>query len=109
MPTLEASVRDQISLYVGGYISADELNDALPDTFDIDEADEQDGTELVMLVIGYLAEYQAEDRTEEGLRAALVGHASWSSEQSFTTFTTQPGVEAEIRVGARTPLQVVYG
>jgi hypothetical protein len=106
MQNLEASVRDQISLYVEGYLSADDLNDKLPDTSDLDEADGE-AVSLVMLVIGYLAEYQNGDRLEESLRDALREHASWSIERSsLSGVKTVPGFEVQVRAGAGTPLLV---
>ena len=110
MESLEASVRDQISLYVEGYITADDLNDRLPDTSSMDEADEPVGTELLMLVLGYLAEYQSGDRLEVSLREALREHISWSIDRSRETgISLQDGLQVQVRVGAGTPLQVVSG
>jgi hypothetical protein len=106
MPNLEASVRDQISLYVEGYISADDLNDALPDTWELDNAHETVAS-LVMLVIGLLAEQQNGDRLEDALRESLREHVSWTVERSnLSGVTTQPGLDVQVRAGAGTPLLV---
>jgi uncharacterized membrane protein len=114
MATLEApvrslaeSVRDWISLYVEGYKSADDLNDALPDTTVLDESGESDAMDLVMLVIGYLAEYQAGDRTDEELREALRQHASWSPQRQNEITLTAASEERE-RAAADRRLQVEY-
>jgi hypothetical protein len=105
MASLEASVRDQITLYVEGYISADELNDRLPDTWTIDDAAEPSATDLVMRVIGHLAEYQNGARLEEELRQSLADYVSWSIDRSqLSSVTTQSGLEVRVRVAAGTPL-----
>lgn len=108
MQSLETSVRDQISLYVEGFITPDELNDRLPDTVAIDQTDEPVGVELFMLVLGYLAEYQNGERPEVSLQDALREHVSWSIDRSrSSSVMTQNGLEIRIRAHAGTPLQVL--
>jgi hypothetical protein len=109
MANLDSAVRDQIALYVEDYISADRLNDALPDTWELDEADES-LTELVMLVIGYLAEYQSGGRLDEDLRKALAPYAGWSIDrQSVSNVKSQPGFLVRVGAAAGTPLLAVHG
>lgn len=108
MTELETSVRDQIALYVEDYISADRLNDLLPDTWQLDELDDDATTDLVMLVLGYLAEYQGGYRPEEELRAALAKHASWSIDRTASSVMVRPDLEVRTRVGAGTPLLAVH-
>lgn len=107
MATLEESVRDQISLYVAGYKTADGLNDSLPDTAVLDQAADDATTELVMLVIGYLAEYQRGDRLEVALRDALSSEVSWSLERTLLSAVSPTGLTIEVRAGAGTPLRLV--
>lgn len=71
MSELEASIRGLISTYIAGDISASELNDRLPDGWELDEADDAGATGLTLLAIGYLAGYQSGDRSERELREAL--------------------------------------
>lgn len=109
MKRLEASVRDQVALFVEGYLSAERFNDLLPNTELLDEADDPAATTVVMRAIGYLAEYQAGVRLEDEVRRALADDASWSIERStFSGVTLQAGLEAQVRADVGTPLQVVY-
>ena len=97
-------MRDQIALYVEKYISADKLNDVLPDTADLDAADDAPW-DLVMLVTGLLAEFQNGDRQEDSLREALRPYASWTKEPAqLSTVTPQAGLELRVHVAARTQL-----
>jgi hypothetical protein len=91
------------------YISADELYDRLPSTWDLDVVDDDDpGFRLTMVTMGLLSEYQANDRSEDGLRRALAPYISWSvSRPYFSAVTTQGDLELSVRVGAGTPLRVV--
>jgi hypothetical protein len=108
MTKLEASVRELISLYVEGYISADALNDALPGTSELDEAKDIALMRLVVLTIGYLAEYQAGELPEDALRAALEQHGGgWRLQRVIPADPDQAEPEAQVRVGADTPLQAV--
>jgi hypothetical protein len=109
MTDLEAAARDQVSLFVEGYISADELNDHLPSTWDLDAAGDDDpGFRLVMLTVGFLAEYQAGDRIEDDLRAALQPFVSWTiGRPDFSSVTGPNDLELSVRVGAGTSLRVV--
>lgn len=110
MKPLETSVRNQISLFVEGFLTADRFNELLPDTVALDESGEPVAIGLVMLAIGYLAEYQAGLRMEEDVREALAQEASWSVERgSYSAVVTlQAGLEAQARADVGTPLQVVY-
>jgi hypothetical protein len=109
MTELEASVRDQIALFVEGYSSADELNDRLPDLAELDDADDANTTELVMLVIGLLAEFQSGYQFESDLRNRLAEHAAWSIDRdALATGTTQTGLAVRVRAGAGTPLLAVH-
>ncbi len=71
MPELEASIRDLISRYLSGDITADELSDQLPDGWQLDEANDPAASDLALLAIGYLAGYQSGNRDEDELRTAL--------------------------------------
>src|SRR5947208_15015128 len=71
MPELEASIRDLISRYLIGDITADELSDQLPDGWELDEANDPGASDLALLAMGYLAGYQSGDRDEAALRDAL--------------------------------------
>lgn len=110
MRDLEASVRDSISRYVAGSITADALAQLLPDGWDVDEADEPRTTELVMRVVGYISEYDLDRRSEAELREALRPEASWFVDRDFTTaadVVTTPELETQVRPGAGTAPQVV--
>jgi hypothetical protein len=71
VPDLVASIRDLIARYLNGDVSADDLPELLPDGWDLDEVGDPAATELVMSVVGYLAEYQAGDRDEPNLHESL--------------------------------------
>jgi hypothetical protein len=71
MPELADSIRVSISRYLSRDISADDLNDQLPDGWDLDEANDPNASDLALAAIGYLAGYQSRDRDEDELRAAL--------------------------------------
>lgn len=71
MSELAESIRASISRYLDGELSAEDLNDVLPDGWDLDEANDPNATDLALAAIGYLAGYQSGDRTEADLRAAL--------------------------------------
>lgn len=104
MAALEASVRDQISLYVERYISAGELGDRLPGTDALDAASDAPW-ELVMVTTGLLAEFENGDRTEDGVREALRPYASWAIDRAqLSQVTTSAGLRLRVRVGAGTPL-----
>lgn len=96
MLKLEASVRDTIALFVEGYITASDLNDRLPDGWDLDQASDPATTDLVMLVIGYLSEFHNGDLSEKSLREALARHAPWSIKRTVSTLTA----DLELRVRA---------
>lgn len=68
---LEELIREAVSAYLDGSIDAGELNARLPDGWDLDESGDQNAAELALLAIGYLAGYQAGDRSEDELRGAL--------------------------------------
>ena len=110
MEPLEASVRNQLGLFVNGYLSADRLNDLLPDTFELDEAGDPALMALVMRAIGYLAEYQAGDRQEEDVRRALAPDASWTSNGGTFSAVTRPdgSAEPQVRVAVGRRLQAVF-
>ncbi len=110
MSTLEASVRDLIARYVASSITAEELSDRLPDGWDLDEAAEPVATDVVLRAIGYLAEYQRNDRSESELRKALKSDASWHVERSISPaakLITQSHSAVWVRADAGTPLQEV--
>lgn len=71
MSDFEASIRDLISRYLAREVDVDELNDHLPDGWELDEAGDPSATDLALFAIGYLAGYQSGDRDEEQLRSAL--------------------------------------
>lgn len=107
MTKLEASVRDQVALFVEGYITADRLNDVLPDTWEIDESNDASLVALTMRVIGHLAEYQSGAVFEEEVRSALAVDASWTINREFlSTVTTQQGLDAQVHAAVDTPLLV---
>ena len=105
MDSLEASVRNHVSLFVNGYVSADRLNDLLPDTGELDDAGDPVAVAVVMRTIGYLAEYQAGDRLEDDVRRSLSKDASWTSDGGvFSAAVTRRGDSADAE-----PLRVVVG
>lgn len=110
MRKLETSVRDLISRYVAGSITVDQLSDALPDGWDLDEADEPATAALVMLVVGYIAEYQLNRRSETQLREDLKREASWRVGHKLEAINrpiTTPHLATQAHAGAGTRLQVV--
>lgn len=109
---LETAVRDLIARYVAASISAEDLADGLPDGWNLDEADEPAVADIVLLTIGYLAEYEAGDRGEDELRAALEPYASWRVERrtgSASPLTVEPQFETRVTADADTELLVVPG
>jgi hypothetical protein len=86
MSDLEVAIRELIARYLAGDIDATELNDQLPDGWDLDEADDPGATELVLLALGFLAGYQSGDRDEDALRAMLA---------SLITHTVEVAYEVE--------------
>jgi hypothetical protein len=64
-------VRDTIIEYLAGRFSADDLATRLPDGWEIDDAGTPEARTLTLKAIGYLAEYQCGDRTEDNLWRAL--------------------------------------
>lgn len=111
MPELEASVRDLISRYVAELISIRDLSEGLPDGWDVDQAGDPDTAELVMRVVGYLAEYERGTRSESQLREALRPEASWKLEHSFDAINpprSSSPVGTRVLSGAGTPPQVVH-
>ncbi len=85
MTDLEASIRDLISRYLAGDMDAAELNDLLPDGWDLDEADDPGASELALLALGFLAGYQSGDRDEDALRIALAGLISDTIQVEYET------------------------
>lgn len=111
MGSLEASVRNQVSLFVAGVLSADRFNDVLPGTAELDEANDPEAMAVVMRAIGYLAEYQSGDRDEDDVRLALASDASWSlNEPKFSGVTPPAPGDSEVQVLAvvGTPLRAVF-
>ena len=107
MPDLKATIRDTIALYVEDYITAAELNDRLPDGWDLDQESDPATTDLVMLVIGYLSEYHDGDLSGHELRQALARHAGWSVQRTATVTSLTGQLELQVRVAAGTePLTV---
>ena len=106
MTTLEASVRHLISLYVAESIPIEELSDALPDGWELDEAGEPDVKRLVLQTIGRIADYEREALTEDQLRKLLDPETVWRSERVFAALSPPPprGPQAstEVRAGAGT-------
>jgi len=106
---LEASIRDLISTYLEGGISVSELNDRLPDGWELDEANDPDATDLTLHAIGYLAGFQAGDRDEDDLRAMLDAlvfqtvRAKYPREQLWSVLFSSAAITAERSVEARTP------
>jgi hypothetical protein len=110
MRDLEASVRDAISRYVADSISVDELAGRLPDAWDVDEAGEEETTELVLFVVGQITEYELGRQSEQELRSALKGEASWLVDREFVATddpVTTPEFETRVRSGAGTEPQKV--
>jgi hypothetical protein len=66
-------VRSIIIEYLAGRFDANELATRLPDPLELDEADDDTARELTLRAVGYLSELERGDRTESGLRSALVG------------------------------------
>jgi hypothetical protein len=110
MTDLEASVRESIALYVEGFITPGGLSDRLPDGWDLDEASDPGTTDLVMLVVGYLSEYQDGDLTEETLRRELARHAGWLVERTVVErmLTITEHLEIQVRAAAGTEPQEVF-
>lgn len=106
MSELEASIRDLIARYVASLIDVDEFSDRLPDGWELDEANDSAATDVAMLAVGYLAGYQAGDRTEQELRALLAPEASWQLKGTFTAVVRSVRVgrpETRLHVDAGTP------
>src|SRR5947209_4046837 len=67
-------VRATIIEYLAGRSSADDLATRLPDGWELDEAGgTPDARTLTLKALGYLAEYQRGDRTDDDLRVLLRG------------------------------------
>lgn len=106
MSELEVSIRDLISLYLAGTIDASELNDRLPDAWDLDEAEDPDATDLVLRAVGYLAGFQAGDRSEDELRDLLTGlvttvRAEYPADQLWWVLLRSKAVTVEVPSGGR--------
>lgn len=109
MSKLEKDVRDLISRYVAGIDTLETLSHGLPDGHDLDAAKEPDVKHLVLLTIGYLADYQRDNLSESELRRLLSAEASWHLDRISTTAVTpdppQAPVETRVRAGAGTEPQ----
>lgn len=68
---LDTTVRGSINQFLTGSLSAEELNDSLPDGWDLDEANDPVAADLVLATLAYLSGYQAGDRDIDSLREAL--------------------------------------
>lgn len=82
MTELERFVRDLIARYVAGIITLEALSHSLPDGWDLDAAEEPEVRRLVLLTVGYLADYQRDHLSESQLRQLLSDEASWHLKRS---------------------------
>jgi hypothetical protein len=109
MSNLESSVRDSISRYVSELASVSDLSHQLPDGWALDEQNDPQTTKLVMLVMGYLADYDNGHLNELELRQRLASEASWQVQRSLDggdmKLLIPPKVETSVRVGAGRPLR----
>lgn len=107
----ETVIRDSISRYLAGIISAEQLEHGLPDGVDLDEADDLSLRDLTLRVMGLLAENAVGDIDEFTLRQRLNPEASWRIERTFSfsgslETATRP-VETSVSQ-AGTPPKVVF-
>lgn len=65
------TVRESVLEYLRGDITAQQLNDQLPDVWDLEGSGEQLEADRALRVVGYLAGFQAGDRNESDLRESL--------------------------------------
>jgi hypothetical protein len=85
-------VRTTLIEYLAHRLSAAQLADRLPDGWELDEAAEPEARRLTLKAIGYLAEYQQGDRTED---------AVWSAISQLLRAPSPP------TVGASTPVEYI--
>ncbi len=71
MPESETPIQALISRYLAEEIDADDLNDLLPDPWELDDAADPEAMDLLTATMGFLSGYQAGDRTETDLRRLL--------------------------------------
>lgn len=69
-------VRSIIIEYLAGRFPADELATRLPDAWELDQAGDREAHDLTLRAVGYLAEYQRGDRSDDDLREDLVALVS---------------------------------
>lgn len=64
-------IRDHVGRYLAEETSARDLATRLPDGWDIDQSSARDARQLLLRIMGYLAEFQNGDRDEDELREEL--------------------------------------
>jgi len=64
-------VKKTIQAYLARQVDVDDLGLLLPDGWELDRSGDVKAQTMTLYAIGYLAEYQRGDRTEEKLREAL--------------------------------------
>lgn len=110
MAEVERSVRDLISHYVADLITLEALGRGLPDGWELDRVDEPEIKRLVLLIIGYLSEYERDNLTEAEIRRRLSPEASWHLVRTSTSVNPTPRPEqvfTQVRADADTELQEV--
>lgn len=102
MSKLETDVRDLISRYLAGSFAIEELQDSLPDPWDLEEAGEPDAQRLVMRVVGLLSEVELGRMTEPTVRYSLKPEASWLVKRAYSgqPVSVTPSPAVKVRAGA---------
>jgi hypothetical protein len=108
MGNVEKRVRDLIARYVAGIITLEQFDHGLPDGWDLDQISEPEARRLVLLVMGYLADYGRENLSASELRQLLGAEASWHLERASEAATpARPPdpVATQVHAGAGRELQ----
>jgi hypothetical protein len=97
-------VRSVVIEYLAGLFTTDELAIRLPDGYELDEASDPAALDMTLRSVGYLAELERGDRTEDELRAALIPlvQASETVSPTLTADNTQVTVLGAMSVAAVT-------
>jgi hypothetical protein len=106
----EKQIRDQVSRYLAGVISVEELEHALPDAWLLDESANTALRDLTLRVLGHVSEFIAGEVPEPEFRTRLKPFASWlltlsySAEGLDIVGATRP--QTEVFAAGTSPLEV---
>jgi hypothetical protein len=96
----ETDIRSGVARYLAGICTVEQLEQALPDGWELDEANDAHLRDLALRVMGHIAEHSAADIGDDELRQRLTPDAAWiiTTSSSFSSASARVSRSLETEV-----------